>query len=487
MRYRDDRDRVESRTSAGLLLAMLLAAAPAIAQTGRFLAKEDILIYGLGLRVDPVTQTVPKDIATIVSTYLQAPQVPPSLPPFAPDAVVKGTLRGPGLQSALDLQTAPNSPFNIPPLTVAGTYTLENIRLESQGAVLLRSTPESVTITVIDKLLVTQITARAADAPPRSARRASSSTRRTSRPTTSPRRSPCPTARRSRSTSPCVLPSVQSVADTHVAVRSRSAPAVQPPAITSLKTVIPDTLKLATQIPNLTVVGFQLKVPELQGQNLIVPPIPGRHRDPGRHRVPEPVLQRDADGRQRGAGRLGPQRHEPAGGDHPAAGNDRVANSVDDPLRMAMTARGESPRLRAVVQAGPDGQLGHRRRHHDARAGRERQRRVPRRGAARGQPHDRDEHHRDAARPARRAGGGHRPRGRRGARPQPDVHADLHAPGDRGGGRALHARRHRHEHVRVAGELRQRQPVRPEHQRRDARRRPDPRDREHPAGRFGHA
>ena len=231
-------------------------------------------VYGLGLRVEPATQTVPKDIATIVSTYLQAPQAPPSLPPFAPDAVVKGTLRGPGLPSPLDLQTAPNSPFNIPPLTVAGIYTLENIRLESQGAVLLRSNPESVTITVIDKLLVTQITARAADRrrDPREGHRLRlvelpglQLHRRVRRATATPIQVNFP-----------VRAAVRAVGGRHARRRPATiGSVVQPPAITSLKTVIPDTLKLATQIPNLTVLGFPLKVPELKGQDLIVPPIPG--------------------------------------------------------------------------------------------------------------------------------------------------------------------------------------------------------------------
>ena len=148
----------------GVLVALSLwlgASTPVFAQTGRVLAREDILLYGLGLRVEPATQTVPKDIATIVSTYLQAPQIPGQLSPFAADAVVKATLRGPGLQTPLELTAAPNTPINIPPLSLAGTYTLEGIRLESQGAVLLRGSPESARIDVIDKLLVTQITARA--------------------------------------------------------------------------------------------------------------------------------------------------------------------------------------------------------------------------------------------------------------------------------------------------------------------------------------
>jgi len=46
------------------------AAAPSLQaqRAGRFLAKEDIVLLGVGLRVEPAQQTVPKDIATIVST-----------------------------------------------------------------------------------------------------------------------------------------------------------------------------------------------------------------------------------------------------------------------------------------------------------------------------------------------------------------------------------------------------------------------------------
>src|SRR5688572_9972900 len=94
---------------------------------GRFLAKEDIILLGLGLRVEPAHQTVPKDIATIVSTFLQSSAQPGAeAPPFAPGAVIKGTLRGPSFAQPMDLETAPNTPFNIPPLGVKGVHTLDN-------------------------------------------------------------------------------------------------------------------------------------------------------------------------------------------------------------------------------------------------------------------------------------------------------------------------------------------------------------------------
>src|SRR5690242_10825775 len=137
-----------------LAVCAVFASAPARAQD-RFLGKDDIILLGLGLTAQPDHQVVPKDVATIVSTFLAAGTPPGTLPPFAPDAIVKATLRGPSAPNGLDLTAAPNAPFNIPPLGVPGVHTLENIRLESGGQVLMQSVPDSVTIEVIDKLLVT--------------------------------------------------------------------------------------------------------------------------------------------------------------------------------------------------------------------------------------------------------------------------------------------------------------------------------------------
>ena len=64
----------------------------------RFLGRAEILLYGAGLRVEPAHQTVPKDIATIVSTLLQASNSP-DLPPFPPDAVVHALCAARALRS----------------------------------------------------------------------------------------------------------------------------------------------------------------------------------------------------------------------------------------------------------------------------------------------------------------------------------------------------------------------------------------------------
>src|SRR3712207_5703977 len=90
--------RVGLRARVEVVLALVASlGVPAVvsAQTGRGLGREEIRLYGLGLKVEPAQQTVPRDVATIVPTFLQAPQEPDGLPPFAADAEVRGTLRGP--------------------------------------------------------------------------------------------------------------------------------------------------------------------------------------------------------------------------------------------------------------------------------------------------------------------------------------------------------------------------------------------------------
>ena len=240
-------------------------------RSGRFLAKEDIVLLGLGLRVEPAQQTVPKDIATIVSTFLGAPTQPGELPPFGPNTVVKATLRGPSLATPLELTATANSPFNIPPLSVPGRHTLENIRLESDGQVLLHGTPESVTIDVIEKLLVTQVTARPLTAAEirekgivfdKSSFQAYNFTAAFAvqdHPITI--------------NFPVVLPTLQTAAD--VAGTAVEVQRIDPPGLRSLKTIIPDTLQIQTQVPNLSVVGFTLQLELPLGQELFVPPIPG--------------------------------------------------------------------------------------------------------------------------------------------------------------------------------------------------------------------
>ena len=325
-------------------------------QKDRFLAKEDILLFGLGLKIEPAQQTVPKDIATIVSTMFVAPQLPGNLPPFAPDALIKATLRGPTFFSAIELTAKPNTPFNIPPLTVAGKHTLDNIRLVSNGEVVLRGTPESVVIDVIDRLLITEVTARALTAA--EIREKGLVFDKSSFQAYNFAAAFAIEDKKVPINFTVILPTLLGADD--VSNSRVVLPGIgSQPGLPSLQTVIPDSLKrLQTQMPNLSVQGFTLKVPEVKGQNFFVPPIPGVVVIPGDigflNQFFSVMLM---------VGNVAPGGSNLVVTDLHAEivlppGADTVVGSPDDPLRMGRTVQGEVPRVQSVVQPGPDGKLG---------------------------------------------------------------------------------------------------------------------------------
>src|SRR5262245_31223401 len=246
-----------------LTLAVMASQVPVRAQD-RFLAKEDIVLLGLGLTVQPSRQVVPKDVATIVSTFLSAGAPPQSLPPFAPDAIVKATLRGPGAPNGLDLTASPNTPFTIPPLGVAGLHTLEHIRLESGGQTLMDAVPESVTIEVIDKLLVTQVTSRPLTA--QEIREKGIVFDKTNFQAYNFTAAFAVQDVPVNISFPVVLPALQGAQD--VSLSAADLASIAPPSLPQLKTIIPDTLKLQTVVPNLQLVGFTLSVGALLGNTL---------------------------------------------------------------------------------------------------------------------------------------------------------------------------------------------------------------------------
>ncbi|MDJ0848600.1 MAG: Ig-like domain-containing protein [Myxococcota bacterium] len=110
------------------------------------------------------TMTAVKDIPTAVTTVVAFPGVG-ALPRLPAGARVRAELAGPSFPAdVLSLGAAPNRPLPIPPLGVAGQHTLVNVRLEdADGNVLLRRDPTRppVTIDVISELLVTSVTSRA--------------------------------------------------------------------------------------------------------------------------------------------------------------------------------------------------------------------------------------------------------------------------------------------------------------------------------------
>ncbi len=340
--------------SAALVMAGV-SSAQAQSQA-RFLGREEITLYGIGLKVEPAQQTVPKDFATIVSTFLQTPQLPANLPPFAPDAEVRATLRGPSFAEPRELAVRPNSPFNIPILTIPGTHTLENIRLVSNGEILLYGSPQSVKIDVIEKLLVTTVTARALTADEirekgivfdRSNYQAYNFTAAFA----------IDDGSKIDITFPVVLPTILPPANVDVSTAALSL--IDPPMLRDLGTIIPDMLQIQSRIPNLSVTGFTLKLDAPSAsQDFYVPPIPGVIVIPGDIGFLNQffsVLLMVANVAPTGSNLVV---SELSASIVLPPGPDNVVGSNDDPLQMARTAAGESPRVVPVRQAGPDGKLG---------------------------------------------------------------------------------------------------------------------------------
>jgi len=339
-----------------LLLVPLLPVAAA-ASDARFLAREDIVLYGMQLSAAPAKQTVPKNIATIVSTFMQVPTLPAGqIPPLPADATVKATLRGPGLPDPVELSVAANSPFTIPPMTVPGIYSLDGIRLESGGQVMFYGTPESVSIEVIENLLVTQVTARPLTAQEIRDKGIVFDKTNFQAYSFSAAFAIAP-GKEINIAMPVVLPRVQTTSD--VLVDGVAIPSIPQAQIQSVATIIPDALRIAqTAVPNLNVQSFTLKPTKTADNNFYLPPIPGVVVIPGDigflnqyFSVMLMVGNAAPDGSNLVVKDLKAEIILPPG-------NDQVLFTADDPLRMAVVAQGESPRVVPVAQPGPDGKLG---------------------------------------------------------------------------------------------------------------------------------
>ena len=340
-----------------VLLGFSMFCGHAQANEGRWLAQEQILLYGLGLRAEPAHQTVPKDIATVVSTYLQAPDaIPDGTLPIPENAEVRATLRGPSLPGPIELVTKVNEHFDIQPFHLAGIHTLENIRVVHNGEVIFYATPENVTIEVIDQLLVTEITAR-----PLTAQEIKdkgiifdSSDFQAYNFTAAFAVKP---GEEIKIDFPILLPKPEPVSG--VVLDQVHIPQLSGPGLQTVATIIPDTLKIAqTKIPNLMVRGFTFDIEEYEGSEFSIPPIPGVIVIPGDigflNQYFSVMLM---------VGNVAPEGSGLVVENLQAeivlpAGNDTVVGSGDDPLRMAMTQQDESPRIQPVVKPGADGKLG---------------------------------------------------------------------------------------------------------------------------------
>jgi hypothetical protein len=130
----------------------------------QILASVDFNLIGLVGTVNPATQTVPKNIPTAVLTSIQVPDGTDPAPIIAqlnPNYRIRGELSGPSFTAPRIIEAKIGQPLPIPAMPNTGDHVLQNLRIiditDATNATLAPVNPDSVGITVIDNILVTQV------------------------------------------------------------------------------------------------------------------------------------------------------------------------------------------------------------------------------------------------------------------------------------------------------------------------------------------
>jgi hypothetical protein len=122
-------------------------------------ATDRIEIVGLTIQPAPATLVVPKNVGTFVTPLLiRSDGAGGELPALPEDAVFLAELRGPAFGQPIPISAPLHNPLPIPPLPLAGNYTLDKIRLVHNGETLIVADPDIVPIEVIDRVIETQVT-----------------------------------------------------------------------------------------------------------------------------------------------------------------------------------------------------------------------------------------------------------------------------------------------------------------------------------------
>lgn len=144
-----------------LAAAIFSSADTGTAQT--VLTSFDFDIVGVGLKVSPEYQAVPKGIASKVNASFEAAgfNLEDLVAQLPSDYTVQAELSGPSFQTPMHLVTKPGAGFDLPTLAVTGRYTLSNIRLvDGNGTTLFGAMPQIVAIESIPDPLITSVTTR---------------------------------------------------------------------------------------------------------------------------------------------------------------------------------------------------------------------------------------------------------------------------------------------------------------------------------------
>ena len=162
---------IATRLGSALLMASLAAMPAAAQQSGApTVTHLQFDIVGVRLVVDPPALTVPKNIATQINTSLVTPSglgtdVRDALATLTDGAQVEAELRGPSL-TPTRIAVVPGQPLPIPPLALPGDYVLDGIRLIKNGETILDATTAggapatTIPIRVINEVLVASVTSK---------------------------------------------------------------------------------------------------------------------------------------------------------------------------------------------------------------------------------------------------------------------------------------------------------------------------------------
>ncbi|HVS33076.1 MAG TPA: carboxypeptidase-like regulatory domain-containing protein, partial [Thermoanaerobaculia bacterium] len=142
---------------AAVFVALTLSAA---ALRGADITSATLQIQGTGLRIETVSVTTAIEVPTTVQTEFAGRKNDEA--PNVPGLVAVGELTGPGLDTPIQLTTAPGHRFQIPGLPREGTYLLQNVRLMNGNDFAQQAAPSVAVITVANifqpKVRVRQLT-----------------------------------------------------------------------------------------------------------------------------------------------------------------------------------------------------------------------------------------------------------------------------------------------------------------------------------------
>ena len=154
------------RPALALIVLGVSALCPAWGQTTpQKIGQLDLTVGGIAATVSPAQPVIPKNIASgvqIVVTQNGQSLNPAAVAQYLGGAFqIEGEFSGPGLTQTIDVpqtSAAPNSLIlSLPAVNQAGNYTLSNLRFVVNGNSVLDVSPSTVTVNVIDQVLVTSV------------------------------------------------------------------------------------------------------------------------------------------------------------------------------------------------------------------------------------------------------------------------------------------------------------------------------------------